>query len=335
MAVQCSVAESPGVFAAEVTPFVAGDVRPALTVELKADGMSGYGEIVGWPGRRAFPDVTSVHTAAGRVTDLSPDRDGLQAALALLGDADLDPGAAWGVASAFAEVVSAVTGTPLPRLWRGDSLRPCEVVVETETTGLMLRLGDVPPGRGLKLKIRPDSDPAALRALAVTRPPGTLRLDGNHALTPRAAATLAEAAGAALQWLEEPVAPRDFGAFGDSWPLALDESLAEGRLDDVARLIDRTAPKALVLKPAALGPARTLSLAALGRARGISVVISSLFEGARGLRALAGLQAGLALDVAAGLGTGRFLVRQDESRVDGAGRVMMPLPHASRADGRP
>jgi L-alanine-DL-glutamate epimerase-like enolase superfamily enzyme len=331
MGVLCRVSASPRAFATPVAPFASGDPRPSLTVALSADNLSGYGEVVGWPGRRAMPDEASVLAAGACVTDLPPDRDGLQAALARLGDPALDPGAAWGVAAAFAELVSAASGTALACLWRSDSLRSCEAVTEAEATGLMLSLGPVPPGRGLKLKIRPDTDGDALRALAATRPPASLRLDGNHALNLRAAVALAEAAGAALQWLEEPVEPQHLAELGRTWPLALDESLADGDLDHVARLIDRARPRALVLKPAVLGPARTLSLAALGRARGISVVVSSLFEGALGLSALAALQAGLAPEVAAGLGTGRFLVGQDESRVDASGRLLVPLPSPSEA----
>jgi O-succinylbenzoate synthase len=326
MGLSFGVSEAPRVFAEAVAPFGAGEARPALRVTLRADELSAHGEIVGWPGRRPLPDVSSVYAAGACVVGLRPERGRLQEALERLADPALVPGAAWAWAAAFAELVAAAEGVSLPALWRGEIAPLAGAPSACETTGLMLALGPPPPGRGMKLKIRPGMDAHAVRQLAGARPAGTLRLDGNHSLALREAELLAEASGEALQWLEEAVAPEDASSLGERWPVALDESLADGSLDDVARLIDATAARALILKPAVLGPARTLGLAALGASRGLSVVVSSLFEGATGLAALAALQAGLAPDVAAGLGTGRFLIAQDASQVGADGRLMLPLP---------
>lgn len=250
--------------------------------------------------------------------------------------APLHPGAAWAAWVGLARLVAARTGESLADVFAHAFAHAFPHAVTTsggsadvagsdvEVSGLVLDLvlaqvgqGPLaaeppPPGRVVKVKVRRAADAAALASLARDREPGTLRLDGNHALSLDDAFTLADVAGGALDFLEEPVPPAALPAFGARAPLALDESLAGATLDEARRLVDATRARALVLKPAALGPARTLALAALAHERGLAVVVSSLYEGARGLRALAALQAALAPDVAAGLGTGRYLVGQDE-----------------------
>lgn len=350
------VAATRYVFARDVPPFARGAGRPAWSVTLAdEDGAEGSGEAVGWPGRLPLPDEAAVTAAATRLRGLPLDDDGLAAALGRLDGsgrnesippgapgAPLHPGAAWAAWVALARLVTARTGASLADVFarafahvvttKGGSAGVAGRDVEVSGLVLDLVLAQVgqsplaaeppPPGRVLKVKVRRAADATALASLAGDRAPGTLRLDGNHALSLDEAFALADVAGGALEFFEEPVPPAALPAFGARAPLALDESLAAATLDDAQRLVDATGPRALVLKPAALGPAGTLALAALARQRGLPVVVSSLHEGARGLRALAALQAALAPDVAAGLGTGRFLVGQDELViVDGRARL--------------
>lgn len=311
--VAARVAETPYVFDDDVPPFVRGAVRPAWVVVLEGSaGAVGAGEAVGWPGRLSLPDEEAVRRAAAVLMGLPVDIDGLVRSRELLDRPEIHPGAAWAAFVALARLVSSSTGLALAEVLGGSGMGK-----DVEVSGLLLDVRAPPPAcRTLKAKVRSSSGMSGERelvaALARTRAPATLRLDGNHALSLTDALALAEAAGEAFAWLEEPVPPTELAAFGARASLALDESLAVGSFDDVRRLVDETAARALVLKPAVLGPARTFALAALAEDRGLPAVVSSVFEGARGLRALAALQAVFAPDVAAGIGTGRFLVGQDE-----------------------
>jgi hypothetical protein len=169
------------------------------------------------------------------------------------------------------------------------------------TAGLVLDAGagTVPTMPSVKWKT-PPATATTLRAFRSTRPATRLRLDGNRALTSTEAQILADVAGAALQFFEEPTPPADLARCAARMPLALDESLVDCDLDvdDALQLGARV----LVLKPATLGPARTLSLALGARRHGLDVVVSAVGEDAAGLRALVALQAVVGtLD--AGLGT--------------------------------
>ena len=154
----------------------------------------------------------------------------------------------------------------------------------------------------------PPADAPVLRAFRARAPQTRLRLDGNRALPVEVALLLADVCGSALQFVEEPCAPADLARCAARLPLALDESLLDHELDvdDAVQL----GARCVVLKPAALGPARSLSLASAARRAGLDVVVSAVGEGVVGLRALVALHAVVGtLD--AGLGTS---VWRDDTR---------------------
>jgi O-succinylbenzoate synthase len=152
----------------------------------------------------------------------------------------------------------------------------------------------------VKLKVSgadPDAELAAVRALS-----GIIRLDGNRQLSVAHTHALAAAAGAKLQWFEEPVLPALLAEIDPRVPIAADEAFRDDVVDDA--LLQRAV--AWVLKPTLLGAERTAQLQADATARGKPVVISSAFESAIGRCALAKL---CAPGVVHGLGTGRFFRR--------------------------
>lgn len=191
------------------------------------------------------------------------------------------------------------------------------------TAGLVLDAGErgVPVTPTVKWKT-PPADAHVLRAFRARSPATRLRLDGNRALSVDVAVVLADVCGGALQFVEEPCVPADLARCAARLPLALDESLLDHDLD-VADAVQLGA-RCVVLKPAALGPARSLSLALSARRAGLHVVVSAVGEGVVGLRMLVALHAVVGtLD--AGLGT--YVWRDDTRAVfadDGA--FVGPLP---------
>jgi hypothetical protein len=179
----------------------------------------------------------------------------------------------------------------------------------------------VPPTPVVKWKT-PPADAARLNEFRRASPTTAVRLDGNQQLTLAAATLLADVVGERLQFVEEPGPPGLLAACARRFPVALDESLVDLDLDVDDAL--QIGARCLVLKPATLGPARTLELGRAARRAGLDVVISAVGEGPAGLRALVALHAVLGtLD--AGLGTWR---QRDDTRAlfadDGA--FVGPLP---------
>ena len=220
--------------------------------------------------------------------------------------------AAWQVAVARRARRAPSSMTALLARELGHTAQPA-----VRTAGRVLDAGNsgVPRTPTVKWKT-PPADAHTLRAFRARAPDTRLRLDGNRALSVDVAAVLADVAGAALQFVEEPCAPIDLARCAARLPLALDESLLDHDLDvtDAVQL----GARCVVLKPAALGPARALSLALDARRAGLHVVVSAVGEGASGLRALVALHAVVGtLD--AGLGT--YVWRHDTRAVfadDGA-----------------
>jgi L-alanine-DL-glutamate epimerase-like enolase superfamily enzyme len=168
----------------------------------------------------------------------------------------------------------------------------------------------------------PPADVAALAWCRRIRPDATLRLDGNRALSMNEVIALAEVCGPALQFVEEPCAPAELAQIGTRVPLALDESLAESDID--IDVVLGLGARAIVLKPAALGPARTLSLARAACGVGLPVVFSGVGEGRAGLCSLVALHAVWGTGDA-GLGT--FAWREDTLDLfDPVGHFQGPLP---------
>lgn len=169
-----------------------------------------------------------------------------------------------------------------------------------------------------------------------------VRLDGNRRLDVQATHALADAAGDALEFFEEPTPPSLLS--GVHVPLALDETLDEtlAALPDTAS--DATLHAALralppsrvwVVKPTILGPARTARLLASAPGLGTSIVLSSAYDssvGRRGLVRLGGKR-GLWGSVH-GLGTGALLagdltstmatIIQQDGDVIGVGDALSP-----------
>ena len=189
---------------------------------------------------------------------------------------------------------------------------------EVATAGLVTEADDVEAGDHACVKMKVGRRPLAeeLRALASLRSTGVrIRLDGNRALTPEATARLADAAGDALKYVEEPVAPEHLAACMQRAPIALDETLLDAPVAEVPR-----GAAAFVIKPTLLGAEHTLALTALAARRGTPVVVSSCYESAVGRAGLVRFAAATAPDTVHGLGTGPAFASDFEGwvRTDGA-----------------
>jgi len=137
-----------------------------------------------------------------------------------------------------------------------------------------------------------------------------LRLDANRAWSLEEAVRFGQAVAACnIAYVEEPTQVSDaFGSFYEQTgiPVALDETLSQEPGFDIASL---SGLRALVLKPMLLGGLETArSWAARGRAQGLQVVVSSVFESGVGVRALARFAySAIGADTAVGLDPYRWL----------------------------
>ena len=190
-------------------------------------------------------------------------------------------------------------------LWLAqENPRPADV-----KTAVLAGASDMPSdvvGEVVKLKVgRRDLD-AELEQVRSFAAVGRVRLDGNRGCTASAAAQLTEAAGANLDFFEEP---------GEGWrslwaqhtPLAVDETLAEvwkHRSEPPSEAFDAAV---WVLKPSVLGGGPTRQLLELATTLGKRAVLSSSFEVMHTAERLRHLAAAFAPDEVHGLGTGGFL----------------------------
>lgn len=155
----------------------------------------------------------------------------------------------------------------------------------------------------LKVKLgAPGALAAELAGLVALRehvgPHVSLRVDANGAW---GAAELSHASAAlrtlAIELFEEPGAALPAGL-----PLALDESLQGASLEAAADALHRQKPRALVLKPMALGGlSHCFELARRARALGAEAVVSHCFDGPFAWRATAALALALPQGLAHGL----------------------------------
>lgn len=192
------------------------------------------------------------------------------------------------------------------------------------TVGLVLPDGVPAPGFScVKVKVGRRELDQELELVAGLRDRGVrLRLDGNRTLTLEAAKRLADAAGDALEFLEEPTAAALLERSAQEFPVAIDESLMH--LEEVPPGV-----AAIVLKPTILGTARTHHFLRIAGERALPVVISSAFESAVGRADLVRFAARVAPDVAHGLGTGPafaedfsgWLRSEGESLTSGTGEL--------------
>jgi o-succinylbenzoate synthase len=285
------------------------DRRESIILELQDQhGTRGLGEAAPWPGFGSETAAESLRVLRG-----------LQA---LLGDADLDPGA-WGghLETHFAHAPAARAALE-GALWDLAARRADRSLADELATGLGPlagpALGQVPvsalltasePGalreqarraaqaghRAAKLKLGAARLATDLeRAAAAREGLGTavaLRGDANGAWDERHAREALEAlAPFDFAYVEQPLSPEDIDGLArlrSQSPLriAADESVAG--TDGARRLLAAGAADVLVLKPALLGgPARTLGIATTARQAGCEVVFSHSFESAVGARIL-------------------------------------------------
>lgn len=283
----------------------AGQVaRSGLLVGLGSAGRWGFGDAAPLPGwsRETLDEVTTTLRTLAR--ELTP--SSLEAHLPAL-----PPSLAWALASAAAELASPAEQAEVASA----------VLVEATDEAHVAAILDQLAPRGtatLKLKVGRrglDEECAAVRAVATAG--HRLRLDGNRRCSVAAALALAEAAGAALEFFEEPVASALLPELPRTLPLALDETLDEtldevldealsGRTATAGQALDALAEisVAWVLKPTMLGPARCQAALDAAAGRGLRVIVSSAFESRIGRRALVLAAARWAPETTHGLGTG-------------------------------
>ena len=243
---------------------------------------------------------------------------------AVLDAAEVAPSARFALDLALADLAAQDLGRTLPQALHPDP------EVTLPLNGLVMGTGDaaIEAARQLadagyaavKLKVgrQPvEADLDLVRAVREALPASVaLRLDANRAWAWDQAVAFAEgAAGAALDYVEEPLA--EPARMPELWhdtglPLAVDETLqAPG-----GEAAIRGWAEAAVLKPTLLGGVtRTLALAAAARSVGVRPVLSAAFESGVGLRGVAALAAATGGEPA-GLDTYRWL----------AADVLPPLP---------
>jgi|GEM_PF-3772348 len=272
-----------------------GDGRSGLALRVVDGDACWRGAAPAFAGRTA-PCTADDVVAAWRALDDAHDDD----ALALAYRVRRAPApAAWAAWQAAVARRAQRSSTTLTTLLARDLGRPAAVTVRTAGLVLDAGHGGVPATPTVKWKT-PPATAATLAAVCRSHPSMRLRLDGNRALSVDDSVVLADVAGSALQFVEEPCAPALLARCAARLPLALDESLLDHDLDvdDALQL----GACAVVVKPATLGPARALDLALSARRHSLDVVVSAVGEDAFGLRALVALHAVVgSLD--AGLGT--------------------------------
>ena len=203
---------------------------------------------------------------------------------AALGGALLDLGSIEGSASQPTS-----SDEPSPGVGVNATIGAVDTAAAVEAAGAAVAKGF----RTLKLKAGPADTMASLveRLFAVRSTVGddvALRLDVNGTWTPgEAAERLRALAGVRLQYVEQPLDPAALADASElrastGTPLAADEAVES--LEGARAILDAGAADVLVVKPARVGgPAVVAGIAALAAARGVPVVLSSLFETGVGL----------------------------------------------------
>jgi L-alanine-DL-glutamate epimerase-like enolase superfamily enzyme len=306
-------------------------MREAVRIRLRdADGTVGLGEALPLPGY-SLDDATTAQRVFGALAArvaldgglAVPDADGtapravarLAAALApysaLL---DAAPSARFALECALVDLLARREGVSAAH-WLADGRAlqrvPVSVLLPDDARGAISGAAEA-AARGhtvLKLKIaRSDRTPqqedelllavraAADAACANGRKPPRLRLDANGALTPETVpGRLAALAHLGVELVEEPVAGAALLTMPAlPLPWGADESLVDPALAEVLlSLPPGRRPDALVLKPAQLGLARCLRLAAAACAQGIGLIVTHSFDGDLGHAAACALAAAL------------------------------------------
>lgn len=193
--------------------------------------------------------------------------------------------------------------------------------------------------RVLKLKVGVAPLAEEVRTIAAMRavcPDAAIRLDANGAWDEAAAHAAIEAfAPFRIEWLEQPVPPRDFAAFARihaTSPIRIgaDESLTGPALRE--RILGQRAASVVVLKPMMLGGVRAaLDFGRRAIDRSMTAVVTTTFDSSVGTAMALHLAAALGdvardTDVAHGLSTGEHLVGDVVARTltPVGGRLALP-----------
>ena len=219
--------------------------------------------------------------------------------------------------SAFAELAAQRAGRPLFRhLGGGDGSVAVNGLLDAAAPdACAAQAGALVDGglRCLKLKLDRRDPAAAIRRVAAVREAVgagiALRADGNAAWALDEAVALLHALEPYdLEYAEQPVARLDDLAAlrrAVGVPIAADESATDP--DAVDRIAAAGAADVVVLKPARLGPRRTLAAAAVARAHGLGVVVTSNLESGIGIAAAAHLAIAAGIERPCGLATAALL----------------------------
>ncbi|MEM6957565.1 MAG: enolase C-terminal domain-like protein [Myxococcota bacterium] len=233
--------------------------REALIVEFERDGQIGRGECAPLPGysSETLDECETAFHALAR------------------GDAPstLPPALAFALHAAELEAAANACAT-------GPELHLAQLVMNAE----QLAPNAEPCGATRKIKVGRDLE---TELALIDAAPGLVRVDANGSLGDRAAEVMPRLAERGVQFIEEPVPFGALAAIAPSpLPIALDESLqhpdGEERLE---RALNEGWAHLAVLKPAALGPRRTIRLAEIAIAHGVPIVVSHLFNGPLGYAA--------------------------------------------------
>lgn len=288
--------------------------RHSLLLRLAdADGHSGIGEASPLPGY-SHETIEDVERALSSVA-VSSLRDLLQAgwswdtltAVGQLAPREL-PSARMALETAALDLMGQRLRAPATALLGAEhgATRSLAALIGPASSSTLLEEATVALDAGyrcLKVKLgAPGLLAAELGGIAALRehvgPQVSLRLDANGALCGDELARAITVLGPlAIELLEEPG-----GALQGALPLALDESLQCSSPAQVAAAIRQRGPRAIVLKPMALGGlSHCFELARLAQGLGTQVVISHCFDGPVAWRAAAALALALPPSLAHGL----------------------------------
>lgn len=299
-------------------PGQGGATRVGFTLELIDDaGRIGRGEAAPLPGRSG-DDLEAARVGLARIVTMIQrgpidlDATPLATAARLAADAR-SVAARWAIEVALLDLIGQRRGVPAAALLSpapAARLPVAVVVAGAELPALAAAARDA-CGRGagaikLKVGVGPVAlDLARLCAVRAAIGPGVeLRADANRAWGVADATAVVVAAGGPdldLAFVEEPCADPHRLAMLPAGRWALDESGLDLDADALAHLL-AARPAALVLKPALLGVAAALALAARARAAGVPVIVSHAVDGAIGHAGAAALALALGGTRAAGLG---------------------------------
>lgn len=315
--------------------------RQGLLVEIRSEGLSGFGDCAPLPGA-GTETLDQAHRALSgiqsRLKGMAP--EDLMDARG--GDLDAVPAARFAVECAVLDLLSRRAQVSLRRrLWPKAKDRVPVNVMAGPLSELTLAGAHAYYGQGyrvLKVKVgleTPENELERLDGLIAELPPDLgLRLDANGAWELEDAKRMLDAlAERPIESLEEPLrdpTPERLAELQSSipFPLARDESL-QGLGADIDP--ETLGVRRLVLKPAVIGGlTRTLDLARAAMAAGMEIVVTSLVETSAGLWPTAQLAAATGSSAPHGLATADWLSQDlGEAPTPKDGFIQLPLSAGS------